>query len=472
MQTTLLGIAIAIILALVTALVGPLFVDWNKYRGEFEARASRLTGLECALPGRSRRGSCRRPTLTLQRIEIARPGDAGALRARKLGIEFALSSLMRGEWRADRCARRRRRISRSGSTAAGHIDWPAAIDRLRSRRDLDRAARYRRQPRRPCRMRRAASRLVLEKLEFKGELRSLAGPVKGEGSFVVAGQHYPYRIVREPRRRRRRRARCALNIDPIDRPLIADVDAVGLDRERHSALRGHRCNWRGRSAARRRRGRLIIEPWRVTSQIKGDSTAAVLEQIEFQYGPDDRAIKLRGDAKLTFGAQPQLSGVLSSTQIDLDRMLALPEAARRAAAGRDQDACRLSSPAHRACRSRSSSASASRIVTLAGATLAARERRRAAATATSLGHLRSAGFPRARRRRRCGSAAASTSRRKGIAFAGPAAHRRPRSARAGRLADRPRRRPGRSRARSAPRATSSSAATRSRSTGSRPSSTA
>jgi hypothetical protein len=46
-------------------------------------------------------------------------------------------------------------------------------------------------------------------------------------------------------------------------------------------------------------------------------------------GPDDRAVKLRGDAKLGFGRNPQLEGVLSSTQIDLDRLLALPEATRR-----------------------------------------------------------------------------------------------------------------------------------------------
>ena len=46
MQTTLLGFAIVIILALVAALVGPFFIDWSSYRGEFEARAGRLTGLE------------------------------------------------------------------------------------------------------------------------------------------------------------------------------------------------------------------------------------------------------------------------------------------------------------------------------------------------------------------------------------------------------------------------------------------
>ena len=45
MQTALLGAAIAIILALVTALVGPLFVDWGRFRDAFEAKAQHLTGL-------------------------------------------------------------------------------------------------------------------------------------------------------------------------------------------------------------------------------------------------------------------------------------------------------------------------------------------------------------------------------------------------------------------------------------------
>ena len=52
MQTTLLGIAIAVILALVTALVGPLFVDWGRYRADFEAEASRMVGLPVRVKGR------------------------------------------------------------------------------------------------------------------------------------------------------------------------------------------------------------------------------------------------------------------------------------------------------------------------------------------------------------------------------------------------------------------------------------
>ena len=51
MQTTLLGIAIAIILALVAALVGPLLLDWGSHRSLFEAEASRLIGVNVRVTG-------------------------------------------------------------------------------------------------------------------------------------------------------------------------------------------------------------------------------------------------------------------------------------------------------------------------------------------------------------------------------------------------------------------------------------
>ena len=39
LQTTLLTIAVAVILALVAALVGPFFIDWGTYRSLFEQEA-------------------------------------------------------------------------------------------------------------------------------------------------------------------------------------------------------------------------------------------------------------------------------------------------------------------------------------------------------------------------------------------------------------------------------------------------
>src|SRR5215468_4449551 len=98
-QTTLLGVAIAIILALVTALVGPLFIDWGSYREEFETRASRLTGLDFHVTGAIDARLLPTPTVVLEGIEFGRPEEGSTVRARRLRIEFALGALVRGEWR-------------------------------------------------------------------------------------------------------------------------------------------------------------------------------------------------------------------------------------------------------------------------------------------------------------------------------------------------------------------------------------
>ncbi len=326
MQTTLLGFAIAIILALLTALVGPLFVDWGSYRGEFEARASRLTGLDFRVTGAIDARLLPTPTLMLQGIEFGRPNEGGKVRARALRIEFALGALVRGEWRIADAALDGPEFAAT-LDGDGRLVWPApkvgfdlegvSIERLKirdGRAVLADAA--------------SGSRLLLEKLEFKGEVRSLAGPVKGEGSFVVAGQHYPYRIAAS-RVADDGGVKVRLAVDPIDRPLTAEVDvSIWIDR---GAPRFEGSVQLARAVGKAPAGAqsLITEPWRVASRVKGNGTAAVLEQIEFQYGPDERAIKLKGNANVTFGRAPEINGVLSSPQLDLDRVLALPDATRR-----------------------------------------------------------------------------------------------------------------------------------------------
>ncbi len=265
MQTTLLGFAIAIILALVTALVGPFFIDWDSYRGELEARASRLTGLEIRVTGPIEARLLPTPSLMLQGIEFGRPDEAGKVRARALRVEFALGSLVRGEWRISD-ARLEGPEFAAGLDGAGRLAWPVpkigfdpegvAIERLTiqdGRAILSDAA--------------SGARLVLDKLEFNGELRSLAGPIKGEGSVVVAGQHYPYRVAAS--RIAEDTVKVRLAVDPIDRPLTAEADvSISLDRGTprfEGSLQFARPVGRAPAGAQA----LIIEPWRVDQPDQG-----------------------------------------------------------------------------------------------------------------------------------------------------------------------------------------------------------
>ena len=326
MQTTLLGLAIALILALVTALVGPLFIDWGSYRGEFETRASRLTGLDFHVTGAIDARLLPTPTVVLEGIEFGRPEEGSKVRARMLRIEFALGALARGEWRIAE-ARLEGPAFTAGLDGSGRLAWP--VPKLGFDLEGVSIARLQIQDGRASLADGAIDAgLVLDQLEFTGEVRSLAGPVKGEGSFVIAGQRYPYRLATS-RIAEDSGARVRFAVDPIDQPLAAEADVtVWIERgvpRFEGSVQFARAVGRAPAGAQS----LIIEPWRVNSRIKGDSASAALEQIEFQYGPDDRAIKLSGGANLTFGAQPKVSGALSSSQIDLDRLLALPQAVRQ-----------------------------------------------------------------------------------------------------------------------------------------------
>src|SRR5437016_3578772 len=99
-QTTLLGVSIAIILALIAALVGPFFVDWSQYRSVFESEASRLVGMPVRIAGAIDARIIPTPSVTLREIEIGRSGDEPRARAAELGIELGLGALVRGELRA------------------------------------------------------------------------------------------------------------------------------------------------------------------------------------------------------------------------------------------------------------------------------------------------------------------------------------------------------------------------------------
>src|SRR6202041_960241 len=99
-QTTLLGLAIAFIIALVAALIGPYFIDWNQFRPQFEEEATRVIGAPAHVGGKPGARLLPSPSLRLRSVVVGGANDLGRVRADKLDVEFSLGSLMRGEWRA------------------------------------------------------------------------------------------------------------------------------------------------------------------------------------------------------------------------------------------------------------------------------------------------------------------------------------------------------------------------------------
>ena len=317
MQTTLLGLAIAIILALLAALVGPLLIDLGNHRALFEAEARRLIGVNVRVTGAIDARLLPSPRLTLHDITIGDGGDA--IRTRALDVEFALGSLMRGEWRATEMHLVGPQLG-LGLDASGRMRSPTlavafrpddlSINRLRIEDGtitLTNAGND--------------SSIALEHVSFNGEVRSLFGPVKGEGSVTLAGKLYPYRLSTS-RLSDDSTIRLRLNVDPTEQLLNVEVDGAlaftaGEPRFDGTLNLSRPVGIAGRSGAEP--AQALTQPWRIGGKIKASGQSALMENVEFQYGSEEQGFKLAGVADLKFGRSPRFNGVLSGRQIDLDR---------------------------------------------------------------------------------------------------------------------------------------------------------
>ncbi len=89
MQNTLLAIAIALIAAIVTALVGPWLVDWNAHRPRIEAEATRLFGTPVRIGGDL---SLRLlPTISIDARDVALGEGQGTARIGRLRGELRIA---------------------------------------------------------------------------------------------------------------------------------------------------------------------------------------------------------------------------------------------------------------------------------------------------------------------------------------------------------------------------------------------
>ena len=321
MQTTLLGLAIALIVALLAALVGPHFVDWNAYRAQFEAEATRLIGTPVRVGGSLDVRLLPTPSLTVGKIEIGDPGER-AWRARSVGLEFALGPLLQGKLRANEMRVIGPEVTlafdRNGRLAGqglGFAPDALAIEQLDiedGRLSLVDAA--------------GDGRLTAEKLWYSGDVRSLAGSFRGEGAFTTGGELYAYRIAAT---RQDSNIKLRLSLDPAASPMPVELDGTLISENGVPRIEGAVTVVRPAGTVLAGGRAAINEPFRLTARLNGRAASLLFEQIEFQYGPDDRALKLTGTAELKFGAQPRLEALANARALDIDKLIATAEQPRR-----------------------------------------------------------------------------------------------------------------------------------------------
>jgi large subunit ribosomal protein L24 len=315
-QTTLLGLAIAFIVALLAALIGPYFVDWNQFRPQFEAEASKVLGMRVRVSGKLDARLLPTPSLRLRSVTLGGANDLGRVRADRLDVEFSLGSLMRGEWRANELTIDGMGLD-LGLDQRGRIDWPAATGTF----DLASLAIDRLNLTGRVALHDAASRqtLELDDIAFSGDVRSLAGSLRGDGNVTVGGTRYPFRIS-SGQTPDGGGVRVHLGVDATESTPSSDLDGLLSFVERVPHFDGALVL--SSAAAAGAKDSETQRPWRISAKLKADPATARLDQIEASYGADDRALRAVGTGDIRFGTSPQLRAALSARQLDADRLFA------------------------------------------------------------------------------------------------------------------------------------------------------
>lgn len=318
MQTTLLGLAIAVILALLAALIGPFFIDWSQFRPQFEREASRVIGMPVRVDGEIDARLLPTPSLGLRGVAIGARSDPNNVSVEKLDVEFSLGDLMRGEWRANELTLNGL-VLELGLDRRGQMNWASrgggfhlgalTVDKFHVTGAVS--------------LTDAGSRksLRLDDIDFTGEVRAVAGTVRGDGALEAAGVRYPFRLAMG-RTADGSGQRLRLNVDPGARPLAADLDGILQFDGAVPRFDGSLSIARPAPAKSNAPFTLAEAPWRIAGKLKANPAAATLEQVEAVFGPDDSGLKFTGQAEARFGASPRLRSSLAARQLDADRFLA------------------------------------------------------------------------------------------------------------------------------------------------------
>lgn len=305
MNSLYIGIGTALILALVTALIGPFFVDWGAHRAAFETEASRIVGLPVQvlgdvdarlLPSPRIRfgdvvvGDLEHPLVRVARFELdvdVAPLIKGDVRVREMRLERPEVELgIGGDGRITG-------LGAAGQGPAAAVERIEIVDGRLSLRDA-----------------RKGEGITIERIAAQGSAESLQGPWKLEGHATRGGAGFGFRVAAGRNGGDDWGLRLSGTAD--DDPITATLDLhLGAEDRLHFV---------GTMSAERRPGESGAA-WRASAGLDGTVDGIEARDAVLALGPEAREARLTGSGRLTFGKTPEIEASLSARQIDLDRMI-------------------------------------------------------------------------------------------------------------------------------------------------------
>jgi hypothetical protein len=303
LQTTLLGIALALIALILAAFAAPLFIDWNEWRPQLEAQTSALAGTRVTISGNIDLTLLPTPAFVLREVSLGDADKGSGMRASEMRGSLSLTALLSGKIEASEFVLSKPAIRLviekdgkfllpAGASAGQEISVSGFVLEAGSLTVEDR---------------RTNSLFVADDFSARGELVSREGPFRLDGGFRLNGMRW---ILRASSGRfgpdHSGKVRIAL-----ERP----ADNFSFEAEGLLALADAAPRFEGKISAAQKSGTL---PWRVSSDAAGDVSELRFINLELALGQGELPITIVGEAKLIPRADGVLEVSLSSKRIDLD----------------------------------------------------------------------------------------------------------------------------------------------------------
>jgi hypothetical protein len=303
LQTTLLGLALALIAAILAAFAAPFFIDWNEWRPELEAQASALAGSRVTISGKIDLTLLPTPAFVLRNVSLGDADNGTGMRASEMRGSLSLTALLSGKIEADEFVVSRPAI-RIIIEKDGKFSLPAGAS---GGQELSVSGFVFEAGSLTIEDRRTNSLFLADDFSARGELLAREGPFRLEGGFRLNGMRW---ILRASGSR--------FGPDHVGRVRLVlerPADSIFFEAEGALTLLDAAPRFEGKIIAAQRSGAL---PWRVVSDVAGNAAEMRFPNLELALGSGDLPITLSGDAKLIPRANGALEVTLASKRIDLD----------------------------------------------------------------------------------------------------------------------------------------------------------
>jgi hypothetical protein len=315
-RTVLTIIAVALVAVMSIALVAPYLIDWSAQRDEIEARLSAITGANVSLIGPVELRVLPTPYLALGEGLVSAPGPDGAkLTFAAARLELELVKLPSGQIRFAEIRLEKPVLSLTRA-ADGVLKLPplrmAGLHSTGFDRLIVEDGRVR--------ILGAPNGAIPEisGIEIDAAAPSLDGPTHLSGQFS-GPDNAPvvFRLASE-------------KPGPDGTPLRIAVDAGPSwpAAEFNGALEGDPAAGIGglrlagdATLTGTAPGEEAPIPWRIAGPMAVDLNQAAIRGAEFHLGPEERAIRADGDARLVFGSPPRFSIALKAKQANVDSLM-------------------------------------------------------------------------------------------------------------------------------------------------------